>query len=30
MLGMELTEIIEKTIRGMQNVAEELGMKGDL
>ncbi len=30
MLEMELTEIIEETIRGMQNVAEELGLKGDL
>lgn len=30
MLGMELTEIIEETIIGMQVSAEELGLKGDL
>lgn len=30
MLGMELTEVIDETIKGMQNVAEELGLKGNL
>ena len=30
LLGMDLGEIIEETIRGMQNAAEELGLKGDL
>lgn len=30
MLGMDLAEVIEETIRGMQNAAEELGLKGDL
>ncbi|MBW6463193.1 MAG: HDIG domain-containing protein [Bacillota bacterium] len=30
MLGMELTEIIDETIKGMQASAEELGLKGDL
>jgi putative nucleotidyltransferase with HDIG domain len=30
LLGMDLTEIIEETIRGMQKAAEELGLKGNL
>jgi len=30
LLGMDLTEVIEETIRGMQSVAAELGLKGDL
>ncbi len=30
MLGMELTEVIDETIKGMQARAEELGLKGDL
>ncbi|MEW5920190.1 MAG: HDIG domain-containing metalloprotein [Bacillota bacterium] len=30
LLGMDLTEVIEETIRGMQSVAEELGLRGDL
>ncbi len=30
MLDMDLTAIIEETIRGMQSAAEELGLKGDL
>jgi putative nucleotidyltransferase with HDIG domain len=30
MLGMELTQVIEETITGMQKVAEEIGLKGDL
>ncbi len=30
MLGMELTEVIDETIKGMQAKAEELGLKGDL
>ena len=30
MLGMDLTEVIEETIKGMQAKAEELGLKGDL
>lgn len=30
LLGMDLTEIIEETIKGMQNAAEELGLKGDI
>ncbi len=29
LLGMELTEIIEETIRGMQNAAAELGLRGE-
>ena len=28
MLGMSLDEIIEETIKGMQNVAEEIGLGG--
>lgn len=30
MLGMELNEVITETIKGMQTVAEEIGLKGDL
>jgi len=30
MLEMDLTEIIEETIKGMQTSAEELGLKGEL
>jgi len=30
LLGMDMTEVIEETIRGMQNAAEELDLKGDL
>lgn len=30
MLEMDLTEIIEETIRGMQSAADELGLKGDV
>jgi predicted hydrolase (HD superfamily) len=30
MLGMELDELIEHTIKGMQTVAEEIGLKGEL
>ena len=30
MLGMELTEVIDETIKGMQAKAEELGLKGEL
>lgn len=30
MLGMELAEVIDETIKGMQARAEELGLKGDL
>lgn len=30
LLGMDLTEVIEETIRGMQAAADELGLKGDL
>lgn len=30
LLGMDMTEVIEETIRGMQNAAAELGLKGDL
>ncbi|NMB35496.1 MAG: HDIG domain-containing protein [Firmicutes bacterium] len=30
LLGMDLTEIIQETIRGMQNVAAELDLKGNL
>jgi len=30
MLGMELEKVIEETIRGMQKVAEEIGLKGNL
>lgn len=29
MLGMDLTEVIDETIKGMQAKAEELGLKGD-
>jgi len=29
MLGMELDKVIEETIKGMQKVAEELGLKGE-
>lgn len=30
MLGMELGEVMTETIKGMQNVAEEIGLKGNL
>jgi predicted hydrolase (HD superfamily) len=30
MLGMDLTEVIDHTIKGMQKVAEEIGLKGEL
>lgn len=30
LLGMELHDIIEETIKGMQKVADELGLKGNL
>jgi putative nucleotidyltransferase with HDIG domain len=30
MLGMELTEVIDHTIKGMQKAAEEIGLKGEL
>ena len=30
MLGMELNDVIAETIRGMQSVAEEIGLKGEL
>ncbi len=30
LLGMEIGEIIEETIKGMQNAAEEIGLKGNL
>lgn len=30
MLGMELSEVIQHTIEGMQTAAEELGLKGEL
>ena len=30
MLGMELTQVIEETIAGMQKVAEKIGLKGDI
>ena len=30
MLGMELDVLIENTIKGMQTVAEEIGLKGEL
>lgn len=30
MLGMELDKVIEETIKGMQTVAEEIGLKGNL
>ena len=29
-LGKELNEVIEETILGMREVAEEIGLKGDL
>ncbi len=29
LLGMDLNEVIEETIRGMQNAAAELGLKGE-
>ncbi len=29
LLGMEVTEVIDETIQGMQSAAEELGLKGD-
>lgn len=30
MLGMELSKVIEETIKGMQKVAEEIGLKGNI
>lgn len=30
MLGMELDKVIEETIKGMQKVSEEIGLKGNL
>ena len=30
MLGMELDQVIEETIKGMQKVAEEIGLKGNI
>ncbi|MDO9535326.1 MAG: hydrolase [Bacillota bacterium] len=30
LLGMDMAEVIEETILGMQSAAEELGLKGDL
>ena len=30
MLGMDLGEVIEETIKGMQSAAEEIGLKGNL
>jgi len=30
MLGMDLTEVMAETIKGMQKVAEEIGLKGSL
>ncbi|HID31744.1 MAG TPA: hydrolase, partial [Desulfobacterales bacterium] len=30
MLGMDLTELITDTIMGMREVAEEIGLKGNL
>ena len=30
MLGMDLTEVMDETIKGMQKVAEEIGLKGNL
>lgn len=30
MLGMELNEVIDETIKGMQNVAEKIGLKGNI
>jgi len=30
MLGMDLEEVIEETIKGMQSAAEEIGLKGNL
>jgi predicted hydrolase (HD superfamily) len=30
LLEMDLNDVIEETIRGMQSIAEELGLKGDL
>jgi hypothetical protein len=29
MLGMEITDLIADTIAGMQEVAEEIGLKGE-
>jgi predicted hydrolase (HD superfamily) len=29
LLEMDLNKVIEETIRGMQRMAEELGLKGD-
>ncbi len=30
LLGMELNQVIEETIKGMQSVAEEIGLRGNL
>ncbi|OFI07106.1 tRNA 2'-O-methylase [Clostridium acetireducens DSM 10703] len=30
MLGMDLTKVIEETIKAMQNVSEDIGLKGNL
>lgn len=30
MLGMDMDRVIEETIKGMQKVAEEIGLKGDI
>ena len=30
MLGMELNTVIDETIKGMQKVAEEIGLKGNI
>jgi putative nucleotidyltransferase with HDIG domain len=30
MLGMELDQVIDETIKGMQKVAEEIGLKGEM
>jgi predicted hydrolase (HD superfamily) len=30
MLGMELEQVMEETIKGMQKVAESIGLKGDV
>jgi predicted hydrolase (HD superfamily) len=30
MLGVELDELISDTIQGMRNVAEEIGLKGEI
>ena len=30
MLGMDLSYIIDETIKGMRNVAEDIGLKGNI